>query len=221
MPRQTVHRVLQQLADNGLVQRDVGRDRFRVGPGLTRLALRSLNADTARGTIRAILEALVEEVGETCNVGALDGADVVYIERVECHWPLRMSLSAGSRVPPHCTAIGKLLLAYLPEPLRSRYLEARPMARFTERTITDPGALLHALDEIRRRGYATNNQEYTLGLVALAVPVQDDEGKVLAGLAVHAPIARMSLPACRARRPALQRAAERIAAAWGLRRRAP
>lgn len=221
LPRQTVHRVVQQLEGNGLLQRDPARDRYAVGPRLTRLALGAINASHQNGPMRAVLQDLVAEIGETCNVGMLDGHQVLYIDRVECDWPLRVQLQAGSHVPAHCTAIGKLLLAHLPVRARRRILEVAPLARFTEQTVTNPQAFEGALAEIRAQGYSANNQEYNLGMIALAVPVRDADGRVVAALAVHAPAARLSLDGALAHLPALEAAAARLAQAWGLDSEAP
>ena len=88
---------------------------------------------------------LVETIGETCNIGILDNNDVLYLERVECAWPLRMQLQPGSRVPPHCTGIGKMLLASLESRARKRLVSNLPLKRYTEKTITDRGDLLAEL----------------------------------------------------------------------------
>lgn len=216
LPRQTVHRVVQQLEGNGLLQRDPARDRYAVGPRLTRLALGAINASHQNGPMRAVLQDLVAEIGETCNIGMLDGHQVLYIDREECDWPLRVQLQAGSHVPAHCTAIGKLLLAHLPARSRRRILEVAPLARFTEHTITDLQAFEDALAQIRVQGHSANNQEYNLGMIAVAVPILGPEGRIVAALAVHAPAARLTLDAALAHLPALKAAAARLAQAWGL-----
>ena len=110
LPRQTVHRVLLQLEAAGLIVRDPSRDRFSVGPRFSMLALAALQTQNQAAPIRAILQALVDDIQETCNIGVLDGMQFVYLERVECHWSLRVHLQAGSRVPAHCTSGGKVML---------------------------------------------------------------------------------------------------------------
>ena len=216
LPRQSVHRTLQQLEDNGLLLRDATRERYVVGPRMTRLALAALDAAKHTAPTRAILEALVAELGETCNIGVLDGRAVVYIDRVECDWPLRLQLQAGSHVPLHCTSIGKLLLAHLSRAQRRRLLTAAALPRYTANTITDPEALEQQLAQIRQDGYATNDQELNEGVVSLAVPILADNGKPIAGLAVHAPEVRMSLAQGMAHLPKLRETAARLAEAWGL-----
>ena len=214
LPRQTIHRILQQLESNGLLQRDAHRDRYLLGPRMLRLALESLQSLNQRGPIRGILQDLVEQVGESCNIGVLDGHEVLYIERVECDLPLRVQLHAGSHVPLHCTAIGKLLLANLSSRARQRLRASLKLERYAETTITDWDRLEDALKVIRRDGYSLNNQEFAIGMVAIAVPVRDRKERIIAGLAVHAPHARMTVEDCVTQLPKVVAAAERLGAVW-------
>ncbi len=214
LPRQTVHRVLQQLEANGLLLRDATGERYVVGPGMTRLALEALAASRQTGPGHAVLEALVADVGETCNLGVLDGHEVIYVDRVECDWPLRMQLQAGSRVPVHCTSIGKLLLAYLGRAQRRRLLTAAPLVRYTEHTVTDPETLEDMLAKVRKDGYAASRQEYTTGMVSLAVPVGGESGRPLAALGLHAPEVRVSSEQVLSYLPRLRAAAEKLAEIW-------
>jgi len=212
LPRQTVHRIVRQLEDLDLIRRDFARDHFSVGSRMVNLSLNAIAVAWRLAPMRTVLKDLVGQIGETCNIGILDRDEVVYIDRVECDWPLRLQLSAGSRVPVHATAIGKLLLAHLPSRTRQRLIHAAPLPSLTEHTITNPDELEAELKGIRRNGCATNSSEHVAGLIALAVPVYDGGGRVVAGLAVHAPDARMTvkqaeghLPTMRAVAAALQK----------------
>jgi DNA-binding IclR family transcriptional regulator len=164
-----------------------------------------LNASlrAARG---AILARLVAEIGETCNFTMLDGAQIVYVDRVETAWPLRMTLTSGSHVPLHCTASGKLLLALLPKASRERLVAQLPLKRYTESTITDPKRFSVELSRIRANRYATDNEEFHAGLVCVAVPVIGKK-RACAALAVHAPVSRMPLERALSHLPVLRRAA--------------
>ncbi len=193
LPRQTVHRVVRQLEELDMIRRDFARDHFSVGSRMLSLSLNAIGVAWRMAPMRAVLKDLVANIGETCNIGVLDRDEIVYIDRVECEWPLRLQLRPGSRVPVHATAIGKLLLANLPSRTRRRLIEAAPLPRLTDQTITDPGQLEAELKTIRRNGYATNSSENVSGLIAMAVPVYDGDGRVVAGLAVHAPDARMTV----------------------------
>jgi DNA-binding IclR family transcriptional regulator len=163
-----------------------------------------------RAERRAILSRLVEEIGETCNFTMLDGAQVIYVDRVEASWPLRMNLTAGSRVPLHCTASGKLLLALLPKASRERLTAQLGLARYTESTITDEKRLAAELARIRANRYATDDEEFHAGLVCVAVPVLGNK-RACAALAVQAPVSRMPLERALGYLPTLRRAASAMA----------
>lgn len=210
MPRQTVHRILGQLEEEALVRRLPDREGFMIGPRMVGLGIEALGAAARTSPIRAVLYNLVQEVGETCNLGVLDRDRVVYIERVECAWPLRLQLGVGSRVPTHATAIGKLLLAHLPSRTRKRILNAGKLERFTEYTLTDPEKLEQQFARIRRQGFAANDQENTLGLIGFAVPIRDDKNRVIAGVSVHAPEARMSVDKAESQLENFRRAARQL-----------
>jgi IclR family acetate operon transcriptional repressor len=216
LPRQTVHRVLAQLRDSGLLLRDPVRERFSVGPRLVQLALAALGANNPWAPVRAVLQDLVDELGETCNIGVLEELDYVYVDRIECEWPLRIHLQVGQRMPAHSVAAGKVLLAYLEPDLRARLLRSRKLIARTPLTITRVPDLEAQLDEIREQGYATTNQENFDGIVASAVPILDARGRAVAALTVHGPLPRLTFEACVAAVPRLQQAAQRIARAWGL-----
>jgi DNA-binding IclR family transcriptional regulator len=158
-----------------------------------------------------VLVRLVEEIGETCNFTMLDGNEVVYIDRVETPSPVRLHMDAGSRVPLHCTASGKLFLAHLtPQQLRL-VLGKGPLKRYTSRTVTNVEALERELRRIRTDGVGTDVGEYLEGSVCLAVPVTDANGRLCAAVAVHGPAPRMSLKKGIEHLPALRRAAKAIA----------
>lgn len=210
MPRQTVHRILTQLCDVGLVARDTARQRFFIGARLRALSLATLVHAHVDSAANLILRGLVDEVHETCNIGMLDGDEVVYLNRVECDWPLRVQLRPGSRVPAYCTAIGKLLLAHLPPADQQRLLEGMQLRRLTPNTRTSISDLNADLRDIARRGYSVNDQEDTLGLVAVAVPVVDSHGRVVAAVALHALEARMPLAQALKQLPLLRRTAAKL-----------
>lgn len=193
LPRQTVHRVIRQLEELDLLRKDASRERYVTGQRLRALAINTISSSQSTRGTHAILQGLVDEVKETCNVGMLDGHEVIYIDRVECDWPLRVQLKVGSHVPAYCTAIGKLLLSYQDGDTRERFLQSTKFRKFTKYTITDPVYLSSQLDQIAAQGYSINNQEDAIGLIAMAVPVRDPQGDIIAGLAVHAPEPRFPI----------------------------
>ncbi|KAG0760697.1 hypothetical protein G6F22_019061 [Rhizopus arrhizus] len=105
------------------------------GPRLSALARETLLNSPLRGERHRILDSLVDEIGETCNCTMLDGDEVIYLDRVETAWPLRVNLQTGSRVPLHCSASGKLFLAHMRREPRARLLAAAPLPRYTPNTL--------------------------------------------------------------------------------------
>jgi len=158
-----------------------------------------------------LLEQLVAKIGETCNLTMLSGNDVVYIDRVETEWPLRMHLQPGSHVPLHCSASGKLLISFLPKDRRERVIDTLPLRPYSERTITSRDVLRKELALTRRRRLAVNDQEHLQGLIAIAVPVMLDRHRACAAIAVQAPVGRLTLQDLLAFEPDLRHAAEETA----------
>jgi IclR family transcriptional regulator, acetate operon repressor len=215
LPKPTLYRMLGMLESAGLVMREPGARRYAPGPRLSALGRNVMLNGSLRAGRRAILARLVEEIGETCNFTMLDGAQVIYVDRVETAWPLRMTLTSGSHVPLHCTASGKLLLALLPKASRERLIAQLGLTRYTENTLTDAKLLAAELRRIRANRYATDNEEFHAGLVCVAVPVADGKSRACAALAVHAPVSRMPLERALGYLPVLRRAANAMAATFG------
>ena len=207
LPKPTVYRMLGALHHAGLVAREPGGRRFAVGPRLTRFALDVLRQGWSNAPRRAILQQLAAAIGETCNLTTIEGSEIVYLDRVESAWPLRVTLQPGSRVPLHCTASGKLLLALMPTARRKRLIASMPLARYTDRTIIDTRRFARELIRVRQERLATDNEEFIAGLVCVAVPVALPNGRVVASVAVQAPVARMPLAAAMRHVVVLRRAA--------------
>ena len=216
IPRQTLHRILQQLESMDLVKREPARDRYAIGSALTRLSLSALHSDNQSAPARSVLRALVDDLNETCNLGILRGDEFEYLERIECNWSLRIRLPLGERVPAHCTAGGKLMLAYLDAQLRADILRGAKLNRFTPNTLTSFKDLEAQFETIRSEGFAVNNEEFSIGTLGLAVPIFDADKNARAALALHAPTARLSerdFPKLVGR---LRSSASRIGELWGL-----
>jgi DNA-binding IclR family transcriptional regulator len=216
MSRQTVHRVLQQLEDNGLVVRDPSRDRFAIGPRFSKLALDALQSSNNGAPIRATIQQVVDEIRETCNVGVLEGRNFVYLERVETSRTPRIYLETGSQLPAHVTSGGKVLLAFLPDGARKRLINTMDFKQFTKHTITDRSELLTEAEKNRKRGYATAFQEYADGIIGIGVPILSSDGHPLAALALHAPIQRIAKKDVPDYASKLQVCAARLAKIWDM-----
>lgn len=212
LPKPTLHRMLQQLETAGLLQRDGDGRHYGTGTRLRRLAENLLLNDTIHGARRAVLRRLVDEAGESCNITALSGRDVLYLDRVETAAPLRFFLHPGSRVPIHCSATGKLFLAQMSPSQRQRLLAHVPLERHTENTLTALDDLEREISRVRRDGYALDVEEFLPGLLCVAVRVPLPRGRSNLGVALQAPIMRLTPERAQECLPALRRAAEALAA---------
>ena len=212
IPKPTVFRLCQRLEQDGYLEREPGGRQFNVGSSLARLGFATLNTSSAKLKRQAILKALVESVGETCNFTTLAGSEVLYLARVETRWPLRLHLEPGSRVPIHCTASGKLFLADLSQDRRTVLLGPEPFMRHTPTTMTTRKVLDAHLEDIATQDYSIDDEEFLLGLVAVAVPIRSSAGITIAALACHAPVSRMPVADLLQRLPQLQAAAVELQA---------
>ena len=212
LPKGTAHRICTQLLAGGFLARDADERSFTVGPALRQLAFDTLNHGVVRGLRHEVLAELVAKVGETCNFTTLDGTQVLYLDRVEAQWPLRLTLDVGSHVPLHCTASGKLFLAQMPQPARDALIAQLPLPKMTRNTMASAKGLRAECERIAQQGYACDREEFIAGLIAVAVPVLGSDGLARAAIAVHAPVARLSLEAAVANLAALRAAATRMRA---------
>ncbi|WP_264212307.1 IclR family transcriptional regulator [Leisingera thetidis] len=211
LPKPTVHRLMQTAEAEGFLQRDLDGRAYGAGPRLRQLALSIVSSEHLRTARLSILKSVAEELGETCNLAIPDREGMIYLDRVETKWPLRIQLPIGSQVPFHCTASGKMYLSSLKPSVLEAVLRACPLEAATRQTCTDPDALAGELKTIRDRGYSTDDEEFIAGMVAVAVPVRDARNRLMATLSIHAPVQRRSLQDLTAFLPSLQKAAKELA----------
>jgi IclR family transcriptional regulator, acetate operon repressor len=210
MPKPTLHRMLQQLESAGLLIRHAGGRHYGTGERLRSLAENLLLNATHNGARHAVLKHLVDELGESCNITALSGSEIVYLDRVETSEPLRFYLRPGSRVPLHCSASGKMILSQMSPGQRRKLLAYAPLGKYTANTITDLDTLEGEFTRVRRDGFALDDEEFLPGLVCVAVLVPNRSGRSNLAVAVQAPVMRLTVDKALQVLPALQRAAEAI-----------
>ena len=210
VPTPTMHRIVRLLDTDGFLQREPGSRLYNPGPRLVGFALDTIRSSMRSAPRHAVLERLSGAVGETCNFGMLVGNHIAYLDRVEAAWPLGLKFEPGSRVPIHCTSMGKLLLSMLPRRRREELLKGSSLMRYTENTITEAGKLARELEEVRKQGYSIDNQEFLAGVVCIAAPVRVKRDTACAAVAISAPLARMSAAEAVAHLPVLFEAADEL-----------
>lgn len=212
LPRPTIHRLFTTLEQEGFIERQPDGRRFLPAARLRRLAMRVASTPPQRAEVLLILQALSRQIGETCNFSMPQRDGMKYIDRAETKWPLRLNLPVGTVVPFHSTASGKFYLSSLPAERLRRLLDTTPLERHTPNTITDRARLEAEIAEIRRQGHAEDDEEFTPGMIGMAVGVRA-EGRLLGTLSFHAPTQRLDLAAARGHVALLEETAQRIAAA--------
>jgi len=190
--RSTVHRFLATLEDMGYVEQDATSGQYRVGVRVLRLASGLFRGLPLRTAAHTELADLVLATGETAQVCVLDGPEVVYLDEIDSPHPLRMNTYVGMRLPAHSTAVGKAILAFLPDGERQGLVGWGLRAR-TSRTITDPGDLLNDLARVREVGYAVDDEEDMDGVRCIAAPVFDIRHAVAGAVGIAAPSHRLDL----------------------------
>lgn len=210
LPKPTIHRLFATLEAEGFLQRELDGRSYTAGRRFRRLSINVLSSLRVRTARLAVLNALAEKIGETCNIAVPDRDAMIYLDRVETKWPLRIQLPVGTHVPFYCTASGKMYLSTLKRSHLYRYLGAAKLEARTPTTITDRDRLREEIALTRERGYAQDAEEFMEGMIALAVPINDDQGRLLSTLSFHAPTQRLSLEDAHAHLPDLRAAATEL-----------
>jgi len=183
----TAHRVAGDLVTHRLLDRADGG--YRLSGGLFELGMRAAAERSLLELAMLFLQVLYERTHETVHLGVADGVEVVYVAKIGGHRQAASPSRPGGRMPLHCTAIGKVLLAYAGEPLRRQVLGA-PLERRTPHTIVAPGLLARQLDNVVETGVAFEREESGMGLLCVAAPVLDLGGHATAAISVTGPVGR-------------------------------
>lgn len=173
----TAVRLLQLLDHEGFARR--GEDgRYHVGARLLSTAYQVVAGMDIRKEADPVLRDLNQDTGQTVHFGYFDNPTVIYIDKYEGRAAVRMNSRIGQMAPLHCTATGKAIVAFLPDPERAKLVAGLEFSAYTENTITDPAAYVQELDRIRERGYALNVGEQEAVISAAAVPLMEPGGRV-------------------------------------------
>jgi DNA-binding IclR family transcriptional regulator len=210
LPMATTHRLAAELTGWGALERD-SRGRYRIGLRLWEVGSLAPRGLGLREAALPFLEDLYEATHENVQLAVLDGTEVVYLERIPGRHSVGVLTRVGGRWPAHITGVGLALLAHASHEVQERYL-AGPLARYTDRTITDPARLRRELAEVRRAGYAVSDGQVTVDALSVAAPVFGSGDEVVAALSI---VVRSDTVAPSALAPAVRTAARGISRALG------
>jgi IclR family transcriptional regulator, pca regulon regulatory protein len=222
MSRSTTHRYVITLVALGYLEQGASR-KYRLGLRVTNLGMSALNSTGLREHAHPYLEELRQRTSYSTSLAVLDGAEIVYVDRARSfrrgQGSIDLDLHPGSRLPAHSTAMGKILLAYLPEAEQRELLGSMKLSKRGPNTITSKKALREELDEVREEGFAVNDEELAADLYSIAAPVRNEAREVVAAINVAASSSMISLEEMvDALTPHLLSTADRISARLGYRR---
>jgi IclR family pca regulon transcriptional regulator len=222
MSRSTTHRYVITLVALGYLEQGASR-KYRLGLRVTNLGMSALNSTGLREHAHPYLEELRQRTSYTTSLAVLDGSDIVYVDRARSfrrgQGKIDLDLHPGSRLPAYCTAMGKMLLANLPEADQRELLGPIKLAKRGPNTITSKKALREELEEVHEEGFAVNDEELAPDLYSIAAPVRNEAREVVAAINVAAHSSMISLEEMvDALSPHLLSTADRISARLGYRR---
>jgi DNA-binding IclR family transcriptional regulator len=213
-PKSKVHRVLLTLARRGYVRKEPQTDRYQLSLRFFALGSIAVNKLEIKQVVTPFLEKLRDASGETAHLAVMDENGVFYIDKIESAQSIRMYSYIGRRAPVHCTAVGKVLLAYQPEQQIEAFLSSG-LKGYTEHTITDGKRLKEELAKVKRQGYAIDNEELELGLFCIAAPVKNHLGQTIAAVSTSGPGVRVTKSKIREFIPLVIRIASEISYTLG------
>ena len=165
---------------------------FSLSPRILDLGFAYLSSMPIWNVAEPVMQALVAEVKESCSAAVLDGTEIVYVMRVPTHKIMRISIGVGSRLPAHCTSLGRVLLAALPEDERMKILESSDLSARTRFSVTGIEDIASRIAQVQKQGWSLINQELEEGLVSLAAPVKNQTGQTVAAINISGQANRTS-----------------------------
>jgi len=190
MNKTTCFRFIQTMRELNLLGQLSGTKHYKLGPRLISLGLTALDDFDLHKEAVPLMKELREQTGETVNLSILHGDELLIIERFRSNHLYNANLTVGSRLPLHCTSQGKVILAFLNEKMLNEIISKMIFKRYTDKTIKTKNELIRQLSEIRTSGYSFNNQEFEIGIAAVAGPIINHAGEPVAALNISFPLAR-------------------------------
>jgi IclR family transcriptional regulator, KDG regulon repressor len=188
----TVHRILDTLKYGGYVEQNPNNQKYQLGLKLIELGMAKINQIDLVKEARPFLKELAKNCNETVHLAILEDINVLYLAKEESSQTIRMISYVGRRGPLHCTALGKILLAFLPEEERNKLLDRLELFKLTENTITDRKQLETELNKIFQKGFAMDREENEKDVRCIAAPVKDYKGRVIAAVSISSPTYRVN-----------------------------
>jgi DNA-binding IclR family transcriptional regulator len=211
----TAYRLLWTLSAAGLVESGSADRRYRLGFRILELAGVLLDALEVRQVARPVLPWLASLSGETAHLATLDRDEMVCLDRVDGPHPVTLRTRLGFRLPAHATSVGKAFLAFSPPAVVERVVQSGRLTRYTEYTITSREPFLAHLEQVRRQGYAVDNQEHRLTIRCVGAPIFDHRGQPVAAISIAGPVFRLSVRRIREVAELVREAARKISQALG------
>lgn len=219
LPASTAHRLLITLEQEGYVRFNNEGRLWSIGAQAFMTGCAFIKARSLATVARPHLHRLMEDSGETVNLAVEDNGQMVYLAQVECRELMRVFAQPGTRVPMHCSAVGKAMFSAASDKGTSRILHQHGMPRLTVKTITSPSALRIQLGHVREKGYALDDEEHAVGLRCIAAPIRDDTEDAIAALSISGPMVRIGDERIAQLGQMVMNAASAISAEMGSRRR--
>jgi IclR family transcriptional regulator, KDG regulon repressor len=188
----TTHRIVTTLVNYGYLERAADGQKYRLGLALSELGFKVIRRMDLRREAFPYMTRLVERWDEACDLSIFDHGNVFYIEVIQGNHALTISAAVGQRLPAYPTASGKLFLAYRSSEERDAVL-SQSMVHYTDKTITSPEELSRQLQQVRRQGYAFDDEELEIGIRAVAAPIFNRDGVVVAAMSMPSPTSRMTM----------------------------
>jgi len=211
----TIHRILDTLKHWGYVEQDPYTQKYQLGLKLLELGMAKLHKMDLVREATPYLKELVNQCNETVHLGVLEEGEVLYLAKEESSQTIRMISYVGKRAPLHCTALGKVLLAYLSAEERKKILGEKMLPRLTENTIIDKRELEKELNKIREQGFALDREENEKDVRCIAAPIRNYQGEVIAAISISSPIFRIDKNAQNNLKEALIEVSEKISKRLG------
>lgn len=213
--KSTIHRILMALEQHRFLEKDPDTNRYRLGVRLFELGSKAASVVDLRRCCRPFVSRVLQETGETTHFCVLDHGELLYVEKMEPERSVRMACSIGARAPAYCTAVGKSILAGLPDAEVDAIVSRSGMAARTKKTVTTLDGLRAELAKVRSRGYALDDEEIEEGLRCVGAAVRDHTGRPIAAISVSGPAFRLTDEKVLSVAQSVMRAAEEISLRLG------